>query len=63
MTERRVIELAAEGLTNKAMASRLAVAPGTVKSHLEHVFAKTGIANRTELAAEFHRLVAEGNGR
>ncbi len=63
VTERRVIELAAEGLTNKAMASRLAVAPGTVKSHLEHVFAKTGIANRTELAAEFHRLVAEGNGR
>ncbi len=57
--ERRVIALAAEGLTNKTIASRLDVTQGTVKSHLEHIYAKTAIANRTELAAEFHRLVAE----
>jgi predicted ATPase/DNA-binding CsgD family transcriptional regulator len=61
VTERRVIALAAEGLTNKSIASRMDVAQGTIKSHLEHIYAKTAIANRTELAAEFHRLVADGS--
>ena len=48
--------LAAEGLTNKAIASRLGVTQGTTKSHLEHIHAKTAIAYRTELTAEFHRM-------
>ena len=55
-TEHRVTALAAEGLTNKAIASRLGVTQGTIKSHLEHIYAKTAIANRTELTAEFHRM-------
>ncbi len=59
--ERRVAALAADGLTNKAIASRLGIAQGTAKSHLEHIYAKTAIANRTELATEFHRLVADSN--
>ena len=43
--------LAAEGLTNPAIGERLFVSRGTVKTHLEHVYAKLGVHNRAELAA------------
>ncbi|WP_433713117.1 helix-turn-helix domain-containing protein [Nocardia sp. CA-084685] len=49
-TERSVVELAASGLTNPEIAARLFISRGTVKTHLAHVHAKLGIANRTELA-------------
>ena len=45
-TEQRVVDLVAEGLTNPEIAERLLMARGTVKTHLEHVFAKTGYRNR-----------------
>ncbi|HEY1918024.1 MAG TPA: AAA family ATPase [Streptosporangiaceae bacterium] len=47
--ERRVLELAARGLSNEAIASRLRVAAGTVKTHLEHIYAKLGVHSRREL--------------
>jgi len=50
-TERQVVELTAAGLTNPEIAERLLMARGTVKTHLEHVYAKTGLRNRAELAA------------
>ena len=50
-TEQRVAELVADGLTNPEIAEQLLMARGTVKTHLEHVFAKTGLRNRAELAA------------
>jgi DNA-binding CsgD family transcriptional regulator len=50
-TEQRVVELVAHGLTNPEIAEQLLMARGTVKTHLEHVFAKTGLRNRAELAA------------
>ena len=49
-TEHRVVELAADGLTNPEIAARLYVGRGTVKSHLAHAYTKLGVANRTELA-------------
>jgi predicted ATPase/DNA-binding CsgD family transcriptional regulator/tetratricopeptide (TPR) repeat protein len=45
-----VVRLAAEGLTNPEIGQRLFMSRGTVKTHLAHVFAKVGVANRTELA-------------
>lgn len=48
--ERSVVELAARGLSNPEIAERLFVSRGTVKTHLQHVYAKLQIANRTELA-------------
>jgi DNA-binding CsgD family transcriptional regulator len=47
--ERRVFELAAEGLSNDAIASRLRVSAGTIKTHLEHIYAKLGVHSRREL--------------
>ena len=49
-TELEVVKLAAEGCTNPEIGTRLFMSRGTVKTHLAHVYAKLGIANRTELA-------------
>ena len=50
--EREVVRLVSEGLRNDAIARRLFIAPGTVKVHLSHIFAKLGITTRAELAAQ-----------
>jgi predicted ATPase/DNA-binding CsgD family transcriptional regulator len=51
-TEKRVVSLVAEGLTNPQIAERLLMGRATVKTHLEHVFAKLGVTTRTDLAAQ-----------
>ncbi|WP_406315162.1 LuxR C-terminal-related transcriptional regulator [Streptosporangium sp. NBC_01639] len=48
--ERSVAELAAQGLSNPEIATRLFVGRGTVKTHLAHIYVKLRVANRTELA-------------
>jgi DNA-binding CsgD family transcriptional regulator len=50
--ELEVVRLAGEGLRNDAIARRLFIAPGTVKVHLTHIFAKLAITTRAELAAQ-----------
>jgi predicted ATPase/DNA-binding CsgD family transcriptional regulator len=50
-TELDVVRLAAEGLTNPEIGSRLFISRATVKTHLSHVYAKLDVSNRTELAA------------
>jgi DNA-binding CsgD family transcriptional regulator/tetratricopeptide (TPR) repeat protein len=47
--ELQVARLVGEGGTNKAVAAQLYVSPKTVEYHLRKVFAKLGIASRTEL--------------
>ena len=47
--ERRVAELAGDGLTNKEIAQALFVSVHTVEVHLSHVYAKLGIRSRTQL--------------
>lgn len=49
-TEQSVVDLAIAGLNNPQIAERLYMSRGTVKAHLGHVYAKLGVANRTELA-------------
>ena len=51
-TEVRVAELVAEGLTNPQVAERMFVSPGTVKTHLSHIFGKLNVHSRAELTAE-----------
>jgi len=50
-TERRVARLAADGLTNRAIAGQLDVGVKAVEWHLSRVYRKLGIASRTRLAA------------
>ena len=49
--ERSVVELAAQGLTNKQIAKTLFVGENTVEVHLSHAYAKLGVRSRTHLAA------------
>jgi DNA-binding NarL/FixJ family response regulator len=55
-TERRVVELAADGLSNKEIAGALVVTVNTVEVHLSHAYAKLGVHSRTQLA---RRLAGE----
>ena len=48
--ERQVAELASQGLNNPGIGQALFMSRNTVKVHLSHVYAKLGVANRTELA-------------
>ena len=49
-TEVAVAQLVMEGLTNPEIGTRLFISRATVKTHLSHIYAKLGVANRTELA-------------
>jgi DNA-binding NarL/FixJ family response regulator len=46
--EVQVLELLAEGLPNKAIASRLGISDQTVKFHVASLSSKLGAANRTD---------------
>jgi DNA-binding CsgD family transcriptional regulator len=48
-TEARVAVMAAEGLSNKEIASALFMGLSTVESHLSHVYRKLGIRSRAGL--------------
>jgi DNA-binding NarL/FixJ family response regulator len=48
--QRRVVELAAEGLSNKEIARALFVTVHTVEVHLSHAYGKLGVRSRSQLA-------------
>jgi DNA-binding CsgD family transcriptional regulator len=56
-TERDVVRLVSEGLTNKEIATRLFVSPRTVQTHLTHVYTKLGLTSRVHLVQEAARHV------
>ncbi len=51
--ERETLALVAEGKTNAQIARRLRVSENTVKFHLQNLYLKLGVTNRTEAAALF----------
>jgi DNA-binding NarL/FixJ family response regulator len=53
--EREVVERVAFGQDNDAIAVELAIAPRTVAKHLERVYRKLGVTNRTAAAATLRR--------
>jgi len=54
-SERAVVDLVAEGLSNPQIGQRLYISRRTVQTHLAHVFAKLHITSRAQLAAEAAR--------
>jgi ATP/maltotriose-dependent transcriptional regulator MalT len=50
--EREVLKLVADGLSNQAIATQLVITPGTVKKHLEHIYTRLDVHNRTAAVAK-----------
>jgi predicted ATPase/DNA-binding CsgD family transcriptional regulator len=50
-TEAKVVELVAQGLTNRQISDRMFISTGTAKAHLAHIFKKLDVHNRAELSA------------
>jgi len=48
--ERQVLQLLAQGLTNREIARTLTVSASTIKIHVEHILAKLGVSDRTQAA-------------
>ena len=48
--EQAVLQLVAQGQTNRAIARTLNVSVGTVKLHVSHIIAKLGVSDRTQAA-------------
>lgn len=57
--ETEVAELVSKGMKNREIGEALGIATGTVKIHLMHIFEKTGIRDRFELALQGLRLATE----
>lgn len=53
--EVEVLRLVCEGETNAAIAARLYISDGTVKSHVKHILRKLGAANRAEAVSLYFR--------
>ena len=54
--EVEVLALVGQGMSNKAIARRLAISAHTVKYHLEAIFAKLGVRSRAEAVTRGLRL-------
>jgi two-component system nitrate/nitrite response regulator NarL len=52
--ERQIMNLVAEGWSNKEVGRQLDISDGTIKVHLHHIYRKLAISNRTALAALAH---------
>jgi DNA-binding NarL/FixJ family response regulator len=59
--EREVVELIAEGLSNKEIAVRLHLAVDTVKSHVHNVLEKLALHTRLEIASYSHAARQAGS--
>jgi DNA-binding CsgD family transcriptional regulator len=54
--EQEILALVGEGKSNADIAAELWIALGTVRSHLEHIYAKLGVRSRTAALARARRL-------
>jgi two-component system nitrate/nitrite response regulator NarL len=60
--ERQVLDLIAQGLTNKRIATELQIEQATVKNHVHNILHKLGVASRAAAVAEIRRVTRHANG-
>lgn len=56
-----IVALMAEGLSDKAIARRLHLSTGTVRTHVDRLFAENGLHTRTEAVAAWLRGEPDGD--
>lgn len=54
--ELEVLQLLAQGLTNREIAQTLTLSASTVKNHVEHILTKLGVSDRTQAAVHAFEL-------
>jgi DNA-binding CsgD family transcriptional regulator len=54
--ERAIVQLIAQGLSNKEIATHLALSPNTIKMYTSQVYRKLGVRRRTEAVARARQL-------
>jgi ATP/maltotriose-dependent transcriptional regulator MalT len=54
--EQQILDLIAEGLTNRQISSNLSISESTVENHIHHIFVKLGISNRAQAVAHAFQL-------
>ena len=54
--EREILDLVAEGNSNAEIAARLWLSTGTVRMHLQHIYEKLGVGNRTAAVAQLRQI-------
>ena len=59
--EIEILQLLATGTSNREIASELFISEATVKTHLNHIYSKLGVSNRTAAiaAAREQRIVRD----
>jgi LuxR family maltose regulon positive regulatory protein len=54
--ERQILQLIAEGLTNKEIAQKLVISVGTVKVHAHNIYGKLDVSGRTQAIAKAREM-------
>ena len=57
--ERKILDLVAEGLTNREIAGRMFLAEKTVKNYVSSLLAKLGLERRTQAAVLASKLLGD----
>ena len=54
--EQQILDLIAEGCTNRQISSNLSISESTVENHIHHIFVKLGISNRAQAVVHAFQL-------
>lgn len=54
--EQQILDLIAEGMTNRQISFNLSISESTVENHIHHIFVKLRISNRAQAVAHAFQL-------